>query len=113
MVCAVARDSGDLPLTCAFAGRRILELYNYSVAAFLNDAYQGDFVWYEWLFTQQRVPAGFWRDSANQQAFFDWTMQTKEMTSLDGWYKVTGSDIAKMGGMCLFFCIQHKHLPVS
>jgi hypothetical protein len=70
--------------------------------------------WLPWLF--DKVPQGYWEDTANQLSFLDWISQRLEVKSQEDWYKIKTSgihgdnmsitigyvvDIEKLGGTTL------------
>jgi hypothetical protein len=76
----------------------MLVIYDRSLAKFLNDAYNGEYEWVDWLFQLESVPMGFWKQLKNQLAFFDWVMKERKMQSLEDWYSVSVADIRGHGG---------------
>jgi len=46
----------------------------------------------------KRIPARHWQSIANQRHFLDWLAQQIGMKNMDGWYKVSASEVKKRGG---------------
>jgi hypothetical protein len=60
-----------------------------------------DVDWKIWKFKQ--VSSGFWKDIQNQRKFFLDAQKELNIQSPEDWYKVTTSQIAKLGGSGLLY----------
>jgi len=54
----------------------------------------GDDVNYE----DKRIPARHWHSVANQRHFLEWMATQLNITDINGWYKVSASEVKKRGG---------------
>lgn len=55
-----------------------------------------EYNWEHWRFS--KVPAGFWKDKANQRAFFDSISKQLNITRWEDWYRIKKGDIEALGG---------------
>src|SRR4051812_38687273 len=56
----------------------------------------------KWDITKfNHLPKGYWDDISNQQQFMNELGKRLHLSSLDDWYKVTGTVIQKQGGSYL------------
>jgi hypothetical protein len=46
----------------------------------------------------KQVPTGFWESTSNQRSFMNQLATKLNITSLDGWYNITGKYITNNGG---------------
>lgn len=75
-------------------GKGLLKRYKSSLSKALKHAYP-DYDWQTWKF--EKAPQRYWIDEANQRQLFDWAATQLNITHLDGWYKITLSDIRRLG----------------
>eukprot|EP01122_Echinamoeba_exundans_P009351 TRINITY_DN3283_c0_g1_i2.p1 TRINITY_DN3283_c0_g1~~TRINITY_DN3283_c0_g1_i2.p1 ORF type:complete len:444 (+),score=28.05 TRINITY_DN3283_c0_g1_i2:74-1405(+) len=73
----------------------VLAFHNGDLAELLRSVYE-DHTWIPWLFSQ--VPAGFWDDSKNVSAYFDWLGKRLGIASVEDWYRVSKADVVSNAG---------------
>jgi len=49
-------------------------------------------------YAEKRIPARHWQSVANQRQFLDWLGEQVGLKNMEGWYKVSASEIKKRGG---------------
>jgi hypothetical protein len=73
----------------------ILKQTRQSLSAALKKVYP-EHDWVDWKF--RKLPHRFWKDKANRRRFFDYVAKQLNITSFEGWYRVSKAEIYKMGG---------------
>jgi hypothetical protein len=73
----------------------------------LRDRYP-DHNWEPWRF-QGSAPKGFWSIEENRRMFFDSLANVQNIRDIDGWYKITKSDVANYGGSDLLLLKCYKY----
>lgn len=53
--------------------------------------------WHPWKF-KQNLPKGYWENNANVKRFLEWVSKELKMADLSGWYFVTNTKLAQLGG---------------
>lgn len=85
--------------TYSMAGIALLKLYHRSPPLVIMGVYK-EHEWAPWKFNS--VPRRWWISQANQRRFCDWVFKQEGLKSLEDWYSVRASVIAKHGGMYIY-----------
>jgi hypothetical protein len=75
-----------------YQGAHLLTRYQTSPIKALQTIYS-QHIWLPWKFA--RVSTGFWEDIGNQKKFVEWLGKQLNVTSMEGWYRVSLRQIRK------------------
>jgi hypothetical protein len=87
-------------------GRKILDKFNGSVIKTLLHVYP-EYNWEVWRFEEKEE--GMFSDFKQQRKYFDWIADALEMNSLEEWYSVIPSELAKQHNMDLMSLLKQEY----